>query len=140
MEVVRGFQIHLEPEPRGHTGFWVRAIAVVLWGLTIAWFAPGPQVVVLATWVVVAASFFRGAIWILRSPRTTPLREVAWLLAAVAVLYAAQSGQLLAVLRGRPLLPEWTAASTFVDTGAELLLALSIVLAAVSQELSSSSG
>jgi hypothetical protein len=106
---------------------WV-ALIVAVWSLVLGFSAPALAWVWIATYLAVGVVLTAGAVWVLRGPRFPRSRWLGFGLLAEGLLFLHYVPMLTPRLSGGGPLVAYMHYSSFFDAGAELLLALTILV------------
>ena len=127
--LVAGAQHHLQPG----TELLVRrrhlAAVVAFWSLAIGFFSPRLGHAQIGQSLMVGGILTYGAVWMLRHPRLPRSRWLGWALLAEGFLFLHYVPFLAPLLWGSAALSTHLSYSSFLDAGAELLLALATLVA-----------
>jgi len=127
--LVAGTRHHLEPGSallvrRGHL-----AALVLLWSVAIGYFSPTLGLAQLGQSLMVGGILTYGAVWVLRHPRLPRSRWLGWALLAEGLLFLHYVPFLALPLWNGGRVAEHLRYASFLDAGAELLVALATLVA-----------
>lgn len=127
--VVAGVSQHLTPGKKAVAGPKARVWIVALWGLAVGSTIPSLSAALMAQATLVAGVFLATGLWVWRHPRFPRSRWLAGALCLEGLLFASYVAALVPTVWGgaapRGLLP----VTSFFDAGAELVLAMSMLIA-----------
>ncbi len=119
--VRRGIEL---PFPRGRVG-----ALVGLWSVALAALAPTLQAVQVGQALMTGAVLTTGSLWVLRNPRNAESAWLGWPTLFEGLLFLHYVPLLLPALTGGQPLLGYVAYSSYLDAGAELLVALGTLVA-----------
>jgi diguanylate cyclase (GGDEF)-like protein len=126
--VISGAKNHLRPGGSEPLRPGKLALVVAVWSAALAVFAPKLVDAQVATYLVVGGVLSTGAVWVLRRPRFPRSRWLGVGLLVEGLLFLHYVPMLLLQLWGRRPLVSYMYYSSFFDAGAELLVALAILV------------
>jgi diguanylate cyclase (GGDEF)-like protein len=126
--LISGAQNHLRPGVSEPLRPGKLALVVAAWSVALAVFAPKLVDAQVATYLVVGGVLTTGAVWVLRTPRFSRSRWLGVGLLVEGLLFLHYVPMLLPQLWGQAPLVSYVNYSSFFDAGAELLVALAILV------------
>lgn len=127
--MVGGARHHLRPSSVFPLRPLQLGVIVGAWGLAFSAVAPLLRGVAPAQSAMVGGIFVYGAVWVVRNPRFARSAWLGWAFLVEGLLFLHYAVVLTpAIVGGRPLLP-WVGYASFLDGVAELLVALSALVA-----------
>ena len=127
--LVAGTRHHLEPGSELLVRRHHLAAVVLIWSIAIGYFSPHLGLAQLGQSLMVGGILTYGAVWVLRHPRLPRSRWLGWALLGEGFLFLQYVPFLAPLLWGDGILSEHLRYASFLDAGAELLLALATLVA-----------
>lgn len=126
--LVGGANHHLRPGASTPTRPRWLAAAALVWSLLLGMLSPALEYVRIAVCLMVGGVLTYGAVWVLRRPRMPRSRWLGFALLVEGLLFLHYVPLLLPRLWGAEPLARYTRYASFFDSGAELLVALAILV------------
>jgi diguanylate cyclase (GGDEF)-like protein len=127
--MVAGTRHHLRPGVEVTLKLIPTVVVVAAWSVLLGLFSPNLAFAQLGQYLMVAGLLGFGGVWVLRRPRHARSRWLGVALLCEAVLFAHYVPLLTPLTWGGRPLASYMAYSSFFDAGAEIFLALSILVA-----------
>ncbi len=127
--LVAGARSHLRPGADESLRPWTLAAIVAAWSLILGFFSPGGAFVRVAVSLMVGVLLTTGAAWVLTRPRLPRSHWFGFAMLLEGFLFLHYVPLALPSLWGGHSLAGYTRYSSFFDAGAELFLALAILVA-----------
>ena len=127
--LVAGTRHHLEPGSELMVRRRDLAAVVLIWSVAIGAFSPKLGHAQIGQSLMVGGILTYGALWVLRHPRQPRSRWLGWALLAEGLLFLHYVPFLAPILWGSNILSDHLRYASFLDAGAELLVALATLVA-----------